>query len=723
MLLLPGLQAFAMPPPLVVPTLEPSHTLRLDGHLDEPWWAQAALLDDFYETDPGDRLPPPVRTEVRLATDGHRLLVGIKAFDPAPAAIRSTIARRDDSGDDVDKVTVYLDSMGLRRYAQFFEISAGGSLGDGLFSETSGAADQADTQLGVEDRSPNYRFAGAVKQLPDGWSGELSIPLSSLRYEAGSTRPWTVLVARNYPREQAYYLMSAPIPRTTTCTLCHGQSMTGVSGPDGGLAMQGAVTLTHRRGREDNTPQRSTSASVDLKLPLRADTHADFTWRPDFSQVEIDAPQLAGNSRYARYFPEKRPFFLEGADILEAPLPVLRTRSLAAPDAGLRLTRRGATADGTVIVVRDTATGDVLLPAPGRTDYRLRDERSTATLARGRWNLERASLGAVYSERRYAGLLGRNEVLGVDAAWQPTATDRVDLQQLRSHSTALQAERGVPAAGNASQARWYHRGAALSVDTSVRRIDAGFRADNGFIERAGLWQTAWSIDTYRRPVLGFHEGGLYLSEERHLALMDDSLLLQRRFAGAYVVLPRLTRVWFEPVVQLDQRADLGMALRPTRHWHFGLSSVPSAWWSGLWLEARSGSMLDVAGDRVGSGRSIESWFKLQPLRHVQVQGEHKRQTIRGPDGLRWFSETTARWLVLWHLNADTYLRLIDQRRRLGRDGATVEHELAQTLSLQSRMRMHWLLDAGLTLRRVDNPSMPSREQAREVFIKGTYEFE
>jgi hypothetical protein len=237
MLLLLAPQAWAVAAPLPVPTLEAEHSLRLDGHLDEPWWGQAALLDDFYETDPGDRLPPRVRTEVRLATDGRRLLVGIKAFDPAPAAIRSTLARRDDSGDDVDKVTVYLDAMGLRRYAQLFEISAGGSLGDGLFSETSGGADQADTQLGVDDRSPNYRFAGAVKHLPDGWSAELAIPLSSLRYEPHSTRPWTVLVARNYPREQAYYLMSAPIPRSTSCTLCHGRPMTGVAHPQSGLAV------------------------------------------------------------------------------------------------------------------------------------------------------------------------------------------------------------------------------------------------------------------------------------------------------------------------------------------------------------------------------------------------------------------------------------------------------------------------------------------------------
>ena len=98
-----------------------------------------------------------MRTEVRFAVDSRTLYIGIRAFDADLQALRAPIARRDDSGDDVDKVNVFLDAMGTRRVAQIFEVSAIGSAGDGLFSEGSGGADTSGSELGVEDRSPNGR--------------------------------------------------------------------------------------------------------------------------------------------------------------------------------------------------------------------------------------------------------------------------------------------------------------------------------------------------------------------------------------------------------------------------------------------------------------------------------------------------------------------------------------------------------------------------------------
>src|SRR4029079_2160674 len=102
--------------------------------------------------------------------------------------------------------------------------------------------------------------------------------------------------------------------------------------------------------------------SLDLKWRPRAGVVGDGTVIPDFSQVELDTPQLAGNTQFALFFPEKRPFFLEGSDILQSPFPAIYTRSVTDPAWGARVTQRTQGFDGTAMVTRDQGGGLVLLP-------------------------------------------------------------------------------------------------------------------------------------------------------------------------------------------------------------------------------------------------------------------------------------------------------------------------------------------------------------------------
>lgn len=713
-------------PPVQAERLVAGEAVRVDGRLDEAVWSRAQPLDQFFEIDPGDRLPPKLRTEVRFAFDAQALYVAVRAYDPDPAGLRAPITRRDGSGDENDSVMLYLDPVGTRRYAQFFDITPAGMITDGLFSETSGGADQSDAQIGVEDRSPNYRFTRAVGRFDGGWTIELAIPFSTLRHDGG-TRPWAVLVARNLPREQAYYFLSAAKPHDAACQLCFAADLVGIDGVSDASTVDGAITLSHRRasaqqGDEASQHSQATRIGADVKLRPRPDTVLDATLRPDFSQVEIDAPQLSGNTRYAIYFPEKRPFFLEGVDILESPMPVLRTRSIAAPDWGLRLTRRNETMDGTVILAHDSAVGDVLLPGAGFTDTRERNEPSLALLARGRLHLGAGTAGLVYSERRYRGALGGQRVGGVDFAAQPSSQDRVDLQALWSEASALQAERGAPAHGGAVQGRWYHRGPAFNVDFSLRQIDRGFRADNGFIEEAGVRRTALNLVHYRRPYLGLQEAGLY-ADGLLTQVPAGPVLRQRAALGGYLLLPMLTKLWFAPAVALRQRADTESAARRWTQWQLGVQSVPSSWLTGVYVEYTGGRQFDLQRQRVGSGHELHTWAKWQLLDPLQVQWSADRQAIEGDGAVRWFSERTQRWLVLWHLTPDQYLRLIDQRRRLRRDDGAADDEQALTLSWQHQLDASVLLDAGFSRRRFTALQADARQRGNEAFVKLNVAFE
>ena len=131
------------------------------------------------------------------------------------------------------------------------------------------------------------------------------------------------------------------------------------------LTLRPSLTWRTQRGRDGAGPRQTDNAwdaSLDLKWRPLAELVVDATLNPDFSQVAVDEPQLAGNTRFALFFPEKRPFFFESSDLLRSPTEALYTRSLTAPRWGLRSTWRGGRLAGTAMAIDDRGGGLVLLP-------------------------------------------------------------------------------------------------------------------------------------------------------------------------------------------------------------------------------------------------------------------------------------------------------------------------------------------------------------------------
>ena len=133
----------------------------------------------------------------------------------------------------------------------------------------------------------------------------------------------------------------------------------------------------------------------------------DATLNPDFSQVELDAPQLAGNTRFALSVPEKRPFFLESTDVIDQPIGGFYSRSVTDPRYGLRATWRAPKADATALTLRDEGGGLVLRPGAFATAVFAQDGASQATLLRARRHDGAFTSGVLLSDRDY-GARGRN---------------------------------------------------------------------------------------------------------------------------------------------------------------------------------------------------------------------------------------------------------------------------------------------------------------------------
>jgi len=292
---------------------------------------------------------------------------------------------------------VVIDPVGTRRSAQFVRVNAAGVVADGMFIAATDA----------EDFAPDFEVEAAAQRLPDGYSVELRLPLMTLRYPYEGGAPWRIMVARSIPRESSMLLLSAPLTKDALNFIAELQPIAGLEDiaervrTHGLLSVRPELTLRSTRRSDGLVSERSSRGALgaEIKWRPRADWVFDATLNPDFSQVELDVPQLAGNTRFALSVPEKRPFFLESTDVLDLPLAAFYSRSITDPGWGLRATWRGVQADATALTLRDDGGGLLLRPGPFATDVLPQDRRSQATLLRGRWHAEQFSVGALLSQR------------------------------------------------------------------------------------------------------------------------------------------------------------------------------------------------------------------------------------------------------------------------------------------------------------------------------------
>ncbi|MCE4557404.1 carbohydrate binding family 9 domain-containing protein [Pelomonas cellulosilytica] len=724
----------------------------LDGRLDDAVWRRAPVYDRFVQFLPADKQPARWRTTVQVLATEDALVFGIRAWDPAPERIRAPLARRDQVKADQDYVAVFIDPVGLGRAAQYVRVSAAGSVDDGLFS----AEEDAD------DSAPDFDIEAAAARLPDGYSIELRWPLAALRFPHTGGAPWRVMVTRNIPREDRMLDVSSPALTQDALTfIADLQPLDGL----GDLAMdvreRSFVSvhpeLTWRRVNElsDNDGRRRaqhTSLGAEIKWRPRADWVVDLTLNPDFSQVEVDEPQLAGNTRFALSVPEKRPFFLESADVVGPTQPdesgenrslaAFYTRAITDPDWGLRVTWRGAGAEATALHLRDAGGGTVLRAGAfsTRTGWQPRD--SEASFARGRLQLGGLGLAALVSLRNFGE--GRStQVIGSDGLWRDGDSDQWRGHLLLSTTTLGldedgQARRVGREHGHRAWLGWRHRDANWTANVNVEDIGARFANDNGFVSQSGI-RRASAFGALRLGASEFaglsvhdHEAQLRLQETRTkadplLGVAAGRVVDRLVQPGFWFAAARNTGVWGH--VGLDRhRARDGAPLHATRTLLLGFESNPGELLNFVTAEVEWGRRLDVDADRVGPGAQgqLQAQMRL-PLPRWAGAGRWLEIDLRlgvgwvdAPDGHRAFTDRSAQSLFVLHLSAHDSLRLIRQQTRFSRrmdaaSGLMALEERGRLLSLMAQHRVGLARVIGLGLNR--GHAQPGSVRSSELFVK------
>lgn len=316
-------------PPAPIPRLERS--AKIDGVLDDAAWSEATVLTGFHQYTPVDSRAAEERTEVLVWYAPDAIYFGIKAFDRDPGSIRATHADRDKI-DSEDNVTIYLDTFNDRRRAYFFTVNPLGIQQDGVRSE--GGFTAGSLIGGTTDKNPDFIWESAGRLTDSGYVVEIRIPFKSMRY--GSTHEWGLNVARLIQRT-GYTDTWTDTRRANASFLLQSGTITGLHDLKRGIVVEAQPFITFSKNNARDTSGAYdhgdviTELGANLRLGLTSTTTVDATVNPDFSQIESDVGQVTVNQRFALYFPEKRPFFLEGIETFAVPNRLVYTRQVQNP--------------------------------------------------------------------------------------------------------------------------------------------------------------------------------------------------------------------------------------------------------------------------------------------------------------------------------------------------------------------------------------------------------
>jgi len=302
------------PVPSPVPELEAARTdvpIHVDGRLDEPAWQTVDVYTDFRQRDPDEGAPASEDTELRLVYDDDALYVGVRLHDRDAHLIGRRLSRRDEFA-DADRFTLFLDPRHDRRTGVRLEVTAAGVQRDAvIFNDT------------WTDGSWDAVWASAVTVDAFGWTVEMRIPFSELRFLPGAGQTWGINAARFIRRRNESDWL-ALVPKRESGLASRMATLTGMGGvrPKTPLVLvpyaAGSATLAPALPGDPFHDGKSASGNLglDLRRKLGGSFALDATVNPDFGQVEVD-PAVVNLSDYETFFPEKRPFFVEGAQVFE----------------------------------------------------------------------------------------------------------------------------------------------------------------------------------------------------------------------------------------------------------------------------------------------------------------------------------------------------------------------------------------------------------------------
>jgi hypothetical protein len=492
--------------------------IELDGRLDDAAWATAEVASEFIQTIPATGLPATQRTEVRVLYDDAQLYFGAMVYDTETDGIIRKGLRRDFASTEDDIFGVALDTYLDKRNAFYFFINPNGAI--------------RDSQAFDNSRISGTEWDGVIHVrtalLDDGWSVEVAVPFSTLRFDPSSDeQTWGVNFLRRVRRnhEDAHW---APVDRRSQI---HRMALAGTLTGLSGIAAGRNLTVKPYLKAEDAAGAAAGSddpfdGGLDVKYGLTSRMTLDATWRTDFSQVEVDQQQV-NLTRFPLFFPEKRGFFIENTgtfafgDVSErnvrlgaspSDFTLFHSRRIGLEggqpigiEGGARLTGRAGGMELGLMTMQTESAGSV--PA------------ENFAVARARGGVGAVDLGGMFLNRQST----IDSVSAYNRSWGVDANARL-WSNLLVHSYLAGSDEpgqtGDPLAGRLSVA-W--RDQLWDLSALYRHIGDGFDPGIGYVRRTAIDHGYATVGAHPRvPIPYVSEINPYVEAE-YIADLDGEL--------------------------------------------------------------------------------------------------------------------------------------------------------------------------------------------------------
>ena len=475
----------------------------IDGRLDDLVWRTAARITDFVQQRPLDGDPASEHTEVYVAYDNQNLYFGLYAHYSDFGFVRANRVDRDQAFRD-DTISFYFDTFLDQQRAYIFSVNGygvqgdaitgalgGGGGGRGRSSGSHGSRSGGGTVAPGGDPSWDALFASAGTLVEDGWTAEVAIPFKSLRYPQrgrNEEHRWGFQIVRTIKSKDESDVWS-PISRDMAGFLSQMGVLEGLTGLSMSRNIEIMPTFTAiQAGTRDTATgafanhYAAPEGGVNFKYGITSNLTLDFTYNPDFSQIETDTPQIEVNQRFPLFFPELRPFFLEGAEIFRVSSRVnaVHTRTLVDPKYGAKLTGKVGNMALGFLVANDEAPGKV--DDPTDSAY---GKAAQVFIGRFRYDLYPESyLGVIMTNREF--LDSSSRLGGVDGNFRLGQTHNLGV---RAVTTDRRGDDGARRSGSMFDIGLRHRGRNLSYNVAYFETGPGYRPDTGFVRRVDIRET------------------------------------------------------------------------------------------------------------------------------------------------------------------------------------------------------------------------------------------
>lgn len=702
----------------------------IDGELGDAAWSEAGVFELPFEISPGDNLPAPAKTTARIGYTDDALYVSFVAQDPNPSEIRAHLRDRDSAFRD-DFIGIILDTFDDQRRAYEFFVNPLGVQMDLI-------NDQATSN---EDDSWDGLWSSAGRITATGYEVEMRIPFSTLRFREGAdAKRWAMSLFRSYPRSVRHQLTNHQVSRDSNCFLCTFPKFQGMAGIKPGHNLEVVPTITIGRPEFRDGPGDSwhndgvnIEPGVDVSWAPTPNLTINGTINPDFSQVETDQAQLDLNSSFALFFPEKRPFFLEGADYFSTQFNVLYTRQIADPSWGLRITGRNGDGAYGAFVAQDTVT-QLLVPGVLGSGFRILDQQTDVAVGRYRYNLnEHTTLGVIGTFRH--GDDYSNDVVGVDGRWQKGA-HTVTAQFLRSDSEYPEDSENpfpdVSPSGMAKRAGYNFSNRNWDFFVAHTDVDPGFRADLGFMGQVG----------YRKSLIGgshtwYGKEGekitrINLYSDWDITHRFDGQLLERELEGNINIQgPKQSNLNFSALtrVRFWQRSQdlFGQMFDEDS---FGINGniniLPTA---RIGASINTGKRTDLREARTGRVLAVDVWGNIDLGRGLSIVPNGSWSRLRRDGGIA-YTAMVFDTRISWQLDPRQRLRLTVQGSHIERDQSLYSDPVSKggrdwggQLLYSYKVNPHTAFYGGVSYGAVrdDNDENPDMfGNSRGVFMKYSY---